>query len=122
MEGVGHAVVCDGDGPVSPGLRPLDHILVSADGGVRLEAHSCQGIHGGHIGVQMELHPLLRGVVHPGMLLRRHYGHRLQHHVAVEAVHVQPPLYQQAHPLFDPVHQGLALIPGKNLLTRMEPV
>ena len=115
-KGVGHAVVCDGDGPVSPGLRPLDHILVSADGGVRLEAHSCQGIHGGHIGVQMELHPLLRGVVHPGMLLRRHYGHRLQHHVAVEAVHVQPPLYQQAHPLFDPVHQGLALIPREKFI------
>ena len=115
-KGVGHAVIRDGDGRVSPGLRPLDHILVGANGGVCLEAHRCQGVHGGHIGMQMELHPLLRGVVHTHVLLRRHHGHRLQYHVAIEAVHVQPPLDQQAHPLFNSVHQDLTLVPGEKFI------
>ena len=111
-EGLGHSVVGDGDGPVAPGLRPLHHILVRP----QLGPHSGEGVHGGHGGVQMKLHPLLRGVVHFHLLLGSHDGHRLQHHVPVKPVHIQPALYQQVHSLPNAVHQGLALIPGEELV------
>ena len=115
-EGVGHPVVGDGDGRVAPGLGPLDHVLVPADGGVGLEAHRRQGVHGGHVGVQMELHPFLWGGVHPGSDLRHTDRRRLQHHIAVKTVQVQPALDLDVHPLFDPVHQRLPLLAGKELV------
>ena len=111
-EGLGHPVIGDGDGPVAPGLRPLHHVLVRP----QLGPHGGEGVHGGHGGVQMELHPLLRGVVHFHLFLGGHDGHRLQHHVPVKPVHVQPALDQQVHPLPHPVHQGLALVPGEELI------
>ena len=115
-EGVGHAVVGDGDGGVAPPLRPLDHVLVRADDRVGLKAHRRQGVHGGHVGVQMQLHPLLRGGVLALLLGGGGDGHGLQHHVAIKAVHVQPPLDLQVHPLLHPVHDGLALVPGEELV------
>ena len=115
-EGVGHAVVGDGDSGVAPPLRPLDHVLVRADDRVGLKAHRRQGVHGGHVGVQMQLHPLLRGGVLALLLGGGGDGHGLQHHVAIKAVHVQPPLDLQVHPLLHPVHDGLALVPGEELV------
>ncbi len=46
------AVVGDGDGRVSPRCRLLDHA-----------AHIGEGVHGAHLGVEVELHALFRGVV-----------------------------------------------------------
>ena len=111
-EGLSHPVVGDGDGRVAPGLRPLDHVPVRA----QLGPHAGKGIHGGHGGVEVELHPLLRGGVLLHLLLRRSDGHRLQHHVAVEAVHVETALDLDVHPLFDAVHQGLALVAGEEFV------
>ena len=108
-EGLGHPVVGDGNGRVAPGLRPLDHVPVRP----QLGHHRGEGVHGGHGGVQVELHPLLRRVVLLHGPLRGHDRHRLHHHIPVEAVHVQPALHLQVHSLLDAVHQGLALVPGE---------
>ena len=54
-EGLAHAVVGDGDGGMAPGNGLLDDA-----GGVG------EGVHIAHLGVKMQLHPLLRIVVHPG--------------------------------------------------------
>ena len=105
-------MVGDGNGRVSPGLRPLDHVLIRA----KLGPHAGKGVHSGHCGVEVELHPLLGGGVLLHFLLRSGDGHRLQHHVAVKSVHVQTALDLDAHPLFDAVYQGLALLPGKKLV------
>ena len=99
------SVVRDGNGGVAPADGLLDHLL-----GVG------EGVHVAHPGVEVELHPLLRGGVLLHFLLRRGDGHRLQHHVAVEAVHVQPALDLDVHPLFNAVHQGLALLAWKKLV------
>jgi len=61
--------------------------------------------------MQMELHPLLRRVVLLGLLFALHDGVGLQHHVAGKAVDVQLSLNQKMLALFDPIHNGLALIP-----------
>ena len=50
---------------MSPGLRPLDYVLVRA----QLGCHTGEGVHGGHGGVKVELHPLLRSGVLPGLAL-----------------------------------------------------
>ena len=105
-EGLSHAVVGDGDGPVAPGLRPLHHVSLRS----QLGTHGSEGVHGGHGGMQMELHPLFRGVVHAHFFLPRHHGHRLQHHIAIEAVHVQPSLNDKVHAFLYPVHQGFRLV------------
>ena len=64
----------------------------------------------------MELHTLLFGGVLLHLLLRRGDGHRLQHHVTIEAVHIEAALDLDVHPLFDAVHQGLALLTGEKLV------
>ena len=111
-EGLGHPVIGDGDGPVAPGLRPLDHVFVRP----QLGTDRGEGVHSGHGGVQVELHPLFRRVIHLHRLGHRHDGHGLQHHVAVEPVHVQPALDLEVHPLLDPVHDGLALVSGEEFV------
>ena len=111
-EGLGHTVVGDGDGRMSPGLRPLDYVLVRA----QLGCHTGEGVHGGHGGMKVELHPLFRGGVLLHFFLRRGNGHRLQHHVAIEPIHAQPALNLDMHPFLDAVHQGLALLAGKKLV------
>ena len=110
-ECLGHAVVGDGDGPMAPRLRPLDHVLVRP----RLGAHLGEGIHGGHGGVQVELHPLLRRVVGLHGLGALHDGVGLQHHVAGEAVDVQLALDHQMLALLHPVHNALPLVTGEKL-------
>ena len=114
-ERVGHAVVGNGDGPVAPPLRPLDHVLVHADGRVHLAAHRRQRVHGGHVGVEVELHPLLRRVVLPLFPGALHDDVGLQHHVAGKAVDVQLALDEQPLALLHPVHDGLSLFAGEEL-------
>ena len=46
-EGLGNTVVSNGNGPMAPALRPLDHVLVRP----RLGGNLGQGVHGGHSGV-----------------------------------------------------------------------
>ena len=43
--------------------------------------------------MQVELHSLLGGVVLALSLLFHGNGYGLQHHVAVEAIQIKPPLY-----------------------------
>ena len=99
-EGLGHAVVRDGNGRVAPGDGPLHCVL-----GVG------QGVHGGHTGVQVQLHPLLRGIVLLDLLFRRLDGQGFQDHVVVKAVQVQPPGDLQVHSGFDAVDNGHPLVP-----------
>ena len=113
-EGVGHAVVGDGDGGMAPFLQTLDGVFRHRR--IGLGPHRRQCVHGGHGGVEMELHPLLLRRVHPHRLFRLGHGHRLQHHVAVKAVQVQTALDLQVHSLLDAVHQGLALVAGEELV------
>ena len=77
-KGLGHAVVGNGNGGMAPGNGPLHRILGFG-----------QSVHQGHAGVEVELHPLFRGVVLLHLLLRRLNDHGLQDHVVVEAVQVQ---------------------------------
>ena len=72
--------------------------------------------------VQVELHPLLRRVVGLHGLGALHDGVGLQHHVASEAVDVQLALNHQVA-FFTPGSTiPFPSSPGKNLLTRTEPV
>ena len=59
-EGLGHAVVRDGDGRVAPPDGLLDHLL-------RVR----QGVHVAHLGVEVQLHPLFRGGILPLGVLRQ---------------------------------------------------
>ena len=89
-EGLGDTMVGDGDGLVTPGGR-----LLYGGGGVR------QGVHVGHGGVQMQLHPLFsRGGVLP-----------LGHGAGLHGVGLEN------HFVFKPIFDQLALHPqdGTNL-------
>ena len=98
-EGLGAAVVRDGDGPVAPGGCLLD-------GGSRIG----QGVHVGHIGVQMQLHPLVFGGVQPLGSLVGQDGDGVQHHFVIEAV--DDGLAQHLDPgaNLGGLHNGLALL------------
>ena len=103
-EGLGHPVVGDGHRPVPPLLRPLHR---RSGGG--------EGVHAGHGGMEMELHPLFGRGVLPLLPLPFHDGIGLQHHVVCKTVQVEPALDENVHPLVDTVHQGLPLVPGEKL-------
>ena len=103
-EGLGHTMVGDGDGGMTPGNGPLHRVL-----GVG------EGVHQGHLGVQVELHPFFRGVVLLHGLLRRLNDQGLQDHVVVKPVQVQPAGDLQVHPRLDPLHNGESLVPGHEL-------
>ena len=59
-----HAVVGDGHRRVAPGLGPLDNVPL----GSRLGVQRREGVHVGEGGVEVELHPLHRGGVHPHLV------------------------------------------------------
>ena len=61
------AVVGDGNGRVSPGRRLLHHA-----------AHICDGIHGAHLCVEMQLHALLGGVVPASLVVAAHDIQRIE--------------------------------------------
>ena len=63
-EALHHAVVCNGNSRVSPRLRPFDQIAVRP----RLRADGAEGVHVGEGGVGVQLHPLDRRGVLPGLV------------------------------------------------------
>ena len=103
-EGLHHPVVGDGHGGMPPLDGPLDEV---SRGG--------QGVHGGHVGVHMQLHALFLGGVLP---LHALHGHHVPHgngqlmgEVVVEAFPAH--LHVHAHlDLLHLVHNGLALLGG----------
>ena len=98
-EGLGHAVVGDGDGRVAPGDGLLDD-----GGGVR------QGVHVGHLGVEVQLHPLLRGGVLPGLVGDLHDVEGAQLNVLAVAAQLHIALDPEPHPRGYGVLHGLGLL------------
>ena len=106
-KGLGHTVVRDGDGGVAPANGLVDDLL-----GVG------QGVHVGHLGVQVQLHPLYRRGVLPL---------RMVDHVDVVGVELDVlavpggfhlPLNAQPHPRLDGTLQSLGLLGREVLLHR----
>ena len=104
-KGLGYAVIGDGNGPMAPALRPLYHIFLRP----QLGFDRGERVHVGHRGMQMQLHPLFRRVVHLFRLFDFLYPIRLQHHIAIKAVHVQTALDPEVHSLCHLVHDALTL-------------
>ena len=105
-EGLHHTVVGDGNGGVAPLDGPLDNGLAIA-----------QGVHHGHLGVEVELNALLLG----GVLAPLGHGHLvdavgLQHHVVFEAAHIQPPLDLDPLALFDALDDGVGHLSLQELI------
>ena len=103
-KGLGHPVVGDGNGGVPPLDGPLHRIL-----GVG------EGIHQGHLGVEVELHPLFRGVVLLHGFFRGLDDQGFQDHVVVKPVEVQPAGDFQVHAHLHPVDDGGPLVPRHEL-------
>ena len=97
------AMVGNGDGRVSPCRRLLHHL-----------AHVRQGVHAAHLGMQMQLHPLLRRVVLPSGVGGLHDVHRPQHDVPAVVGQLHLALYAQPHAVADGAaqHLGLLLVHG----------
>ena len=103
-EGLHHPVIGDGHSGMSPLDGPLDEV---SRGG--------QGVHGGHVGVHVQLHALFLGGVLP---LHALHGHHVPHgngqlmgEVVVEAFPAH--LHVHAHlDLLHLVHDSLALLGG----------
>ena len=98
-EGLGHAVVGDGDGSVPPGRRLLDGC-----GGIG------QGVHVAHGGMQMQLHPLFPG----GGILplghgTGHDGVGLEHHIVFKPVLDELALHPQDGAHLHGIEDGLSL-------------
>ena len=83
-EGLRHAVVGNGDGLMPPLGRLLHR---------RRRIRQC--VHGGHGGMQMQLHPFLRRRVLTLRAGHLHDGVGLQHHLVVKAVDGHAPLNTQ---------------------------
>ena len=97
-EGLGPAVVGDGDGAVAPAGRTLDG-----------RAGIGQRVHGRHRGMQMQLHALFGvGIAALGRLDLLHGG-RLQDHFVVVAVKAHLALHAQPHAGLHVVDDGLGL-------------
>ncbi len=92
-------MVGDGDGRVAPGDGLLDD-----GGGVR------QGVHVGHLGVEVQLHPLLRGGVLPGLVGDLHNVEGAQLNVLAVAAQLHIALDPEPHPRGNGVLHGLGLL------------
>ena len=104
-EGLGHAVVRDGDGGVAPPDGLLDHLL-------RVR----QGVHVAHLGVEVQLHPLLRRGILPLRVLGDLDVIGVQLDVLAVPGRLHLPLDQQPHPHFDGALQSLGLLLRQVLL------
>ena len=98
-EGLGHAVVRDGDGRVAPADGGLDRL-----GGVR------QGVHVAHPRVEVELHALLRRGVLPGLVLRQLDVVGVELDVLAVPGGLHLPLDPQPHAGLHGALQGLCLL------------
>ena len=98
-EGLGHAVVGDGNGRVAPGDG-----LPDDGGGVG------QGVHVGHLRVEVQLHPLLRGGVLPGLVGNLHDVEGAQLNVLAVAAELHIALDPKPHARGHGVLHGLGLL------------
>ena len=99
-EGLGHAVVCNGDGFVTPGGGGFDGVC-----------RHRQGVHVGHGGVQVQLHPLFaRRRILPLGHGARHHGVGLENHLIFKAVLNQSALDAEDRPHFHIFQYGLCLV------------
>ena len=93
------AVVGDGDGGMSPRRRLCHHA-----------PHVGEGVHGAHLGMEMQLHTLLRrGVLPPGVG-GAHDAHRLELHILAVEGQRRLALHPQPHTVADGVAQHLGLL------------
>ena len=95
------AMIRDGDGRVSPRCRLRHHL-----------AHIGDGVHGAHLGMQVQLHPLLRRGILPALMLDAHDAHRLELYVLAVEAQRQLALHPQPHAVADSAAQypGLLLV------------
>ena len=102
-------MVGDGNGGVPPLDGPLHRIL-----GVG------EGIHQGHLGVEVELHPLFRGVVLLHGFFRGLDDQGSRTMSLSNRLRFSRPEIFRCMPTFTPLTMGVPSSPGMNLLTRME--
>ena len=88
-----HAMVCDGNGLMSPVLCPLHQVL---GGG--------HAVHGGHVGVQMQLHALLFRCIHAYFLLALHNTGGIHDGLFFKVIIADLALYRQVHAGLDEIH------------------
>ena len=100
-EPLDHAVVGNGDGRVTPGLRPLDQIPVRPG----LGAEGREGVHVGEGGVGVELHPLHLRPVLAGLVGVGDNMYRADDHVCAVPVQLHIALDLQPHPRLDVLFQ-----------------
>ena len=95
------AVVGDGNGGMAPRRRLLHHL-----------AHVGEGVHGAHLGMEVQLHTLLRGRVLPPLMLDALDAHRLKLYVLAVEGQRQLALHPQPHAVTDGAaqHPGLLLV------------
>ena len=94
-ERLAHAVVCDGDGGMAPGDGLTDGV-----GGIG------QGIHIGHLRVQVQLHPLLGRCIPASLVRDLHDVKGAELNVLAVAGQLHKALYAQPHTDLDGVLQG----------------
>ena len=102
-EGLHHAVVGDGDGRVAPGNG-----LLNDSGGVR------EGVHIGHTGVQMQLHPFFPGSILPGFVADLHDVYGVELHILAVPGQFHEALHPQPHSRRNGILQG-AQFPGLHI-------
>ena len=105
------AVVRDGDGGVAPGRRLRHHL-----------AHIGQGVHGAHLGMEMQLHTLLRGGILPALVPDTHDAEGLELDILSVEGQGQLALHPQPHPVADGVTQHLGVLRVHVLPHRYGPV
>ena len=98
-EGLGHAVVGDGDGGHAPVGRPFYN-----------SRRVRQRVQGGETGVHVQLHPLFRGVVRADVPLALHNVPGVQHHVLVVLAVNDLALDHQMVALGDLADDGLVVV------------
>ena len=103
-EGLHHAVIGDGQRLVAHGGRQFEGL-----------ARVAQGIHAGHIGVQVQFHPLVRSFVGAAFLFALDDGRKVQHKILVEHGIVDQALHDDVSALFDLALQFGRLFVGQHL-------
>ena len=104
-EGLGHAVVRDGDGGMAPADGLLDHLF-------RIR----QRVHVAHFGMQMELHALHRSGVLPLRVLKDIDVVGVELNILAVPGGLHLPLDGEPHPGLDGALQGLGLLGGQVFL------
>ena len=103
-KGLHHAVIGDGQGPVPHGGRQLQRL-----------ARVTQAVHAGHIGVQVQLHPLVGGLVLAHLLFSFDDGGKIQRQLLIILGIVRQALNDDVSALFDAALQPGCFLIGQHL-------